>query len=125
VDISEAELAERSNSSVQRIREHELLGILVRQDNGRFLATDVHRVRLMQAFEEAGIDLDVIARGISAGKLGYENIGLLLPEPAAFSTSYEEVARESGRSPEALHRLVREFGLAQADSDMRIRDDDA
>jgi class 3 adenylate cyclase len=124
--LSEAELAERSGCTVQRVRELERLGILVQQDDdGRFSAKDVHRVRLMQAFEEAGIDLDVIARGVAAGKLGYENIGLLLPESAAFSGSYEEIARASGRSPEMIRRLVREFGLAQEDSQMRLRDDDA
>jgi adenylate cyclase len=126
VGLSDAELAERSGCSVERVRDLERLGILVRHDHdGPFSAKDVHRVRLMQAFEEAGIDLDVIARGVAAGKLGYENVDLLLPEPAAFSTSYDEVARESGRSAEVIRRLVREFGLAQADSQMRLRDDDA
>jgi adenylate cyclase len=126
VDLSEAELAERSACSVERVRDLEGLGILVRHDHdGPFSAKDVHRVRLMQAFEEAGIDLDVIARGVAAGKLGYENVDRLLPEPAAFSTSYDEIARESGRSAEVIRRLVREFGLAQADSQMRLRDDDA
>jgi adenylate cyclase len=123
--LSEAELAERSGSSVERVQELERLGILVRQDDGRFSAKDVHLIRLMQAFEEAGIDLDVIARGIAAGKLGYENFEVLLPEPAAFSTPYEEIARDSGRSPELIRRLVREFGLAQSDSQTRVRDDDA
>jgi adenylate cyclase len=125
VGLSEGELAERSGSSVQRVRELKRFGILVEQDDGRFSAKDVHRVRLMEAFEEAGIDLEVIARGISAGKLGYENIELLLSEPAAFSTSYEEIARDSGRSPEAIRRLVRECGLPQVGSQMRLRDDDA
>jgi adenylate cyclase len=108
------------------VHDLERLGILLRHDHdGPFSAKDVHRVRLMQAFEEAGIDLDVIARGVAAGKLGYENVDLLLPEPAAFSTSYDEIARESGRSAEVIRRLAREFGLAQADSQMRLRDDDA
>ena len=123
--LSEGELAERSGSSVHRVRELKSFGILVAQDDGRFSAKDVHRVRLMQAFDEAGIDLEVIARGISAGKLGYENIELLLSEPAAFSTSYEEIARDNGRSPEAIRRLVRECGLAQVGSQMKLRDDDA
>ena len=124
--LSDAELAERSGCSVERLHDLERLGILVRHDHdGPFSAKDVHRVRLMQAFEEAGIDLDVIARGVAAGKLGYENVDLLLPEPAAFSTSYDEIARESGRSAEVIRRLVREFGLAQTDSQMRLRDDDA
>jgi adenylate cyclase len=125
VGLSEGELAERSGSSVQRVRELKSFGILVEQDDGRFSAKDVHRVRLMQAFDEAGIDLEVIARGISAGKLGYENIELLLSEPSAFSTSYEEIARDNGRSPEAIRRLLRECGLAQVGSQMKLRDDDA
>ena len=123
--LSEGELAERSGCSVERVRELERLGILVRRDHdGPFSAKDVHRVRLMEAFEDAGVDLDVIARGITAGKLGYENIDLLLPEPAGFSTSYEDVAREAGRPPEVIRRLVREFGLAQTDIQMRLREDD-
>jgi adenylate cyclase len=124
--LTEAELAERSGSSVERVRQLERLGILVRRDDDdRFSAKGVHLIRLMDAFEEAGIDLDVIARGIAAGKLGYENFELLLPEPAAFTTSYEEIARDSGRAPEVIRRLVREFGLAQSDSETRVRDDDA
>ena len=77
--LSEAELAERSGSSVQRVRELKRFGILVQQDDDQFSAKDVHRVRLMQAFQEAGIDLEVIARGISAGKLGYETSSSSFP----------------------------------------------
>ena len=123
--LTEAEIAERSGCPVERIGELEELGILVRRDeDGPFSAKDVHRVRLMKAFEEAGIDLEVIARGIAAGKVSYENVGLLLPEPAAFSTSYEDLAQRTGRSPELVKRLVTEFGLPQSDPDMGIRDDD-
>jgi adenylate cyclase len=126
VGLSVAELAARSGCSLERVRELSRLGILVpgEDEDGPFAAKDVHRIRLMQAFEAAGIDLEVIARGIEAGKLSYENVGLMLPEPAAFSMSYEDLARESGRSPEAIRRLVRELGLPQTDSTMRLRDDD-
>jgi adenylate cyclase len=125
VGLSEAELAERSGCTVDRVQELTRLGILVPGDgDAPFAARDVHRIRLMQAFEAAGIDLEVIARGIEAGKLSYENVGLLLPEPAAFSSSYEELARGSGRSFEAIRRLVSEFGLPQTDSELRLRDDD-
>jgi adenylate cyclase len=123
--LSEAELAERSASSVDKVLELERLGILVRRgDDGPFAARDVHRVRLMEAFEAAGIPLEVIAQGVAAGKLSYENVGLLLPEPAAFTTSCDEVARKTGRSPEVIRRLIGEFGLAQTDPE-RLRDDDA
>jgi adenylate cyclase len=125
VGLSEAEIAERSGCSLERVQELERLGILVRSDDdGAFAARDVHRVRLMQAFEDAGIELDLIARGIAAGKLSYENLGLFLPEPAPFSKTYEEVASEFGRPPEVVRRLVREFGLPQTASEARLREDD-
>jgi adenylate cyclase len=125
VGLSEAELAERSGSSVDKVQELERLGILVRrEEDGPFAAREVHRVRLMEAFEAADIPLGVIAQGVAAGKISYENIGLLLPEPAAFSTSCDEVAQKTGRSPELIRRLIGEFGLPQTNPE-RLRDDDA
>jgi adenylate cyclase len=125
VGLSEAELAERSGCSIERVRELVRFGILVpRDENGPFAAKDVHRVRLMHAFEGAGIDIELIARGIASGKLSYENLALFLPEPAAFSKSYEELAEEVGRSPTLVRRLIREFGLPQAAAEDRLREDD-
>jgi adenylate cyclase len=124
--LTEAEVAERSGSNVERVQELTRLGILVpRGDDGPFDATDVHRVRLLQAFEDAGIQAELIARGIAAGKLSYENLGLFLPEPAAFSKTYAELAVKVGRSPEILRRLVGEFGLAQSPAEAKLREDDA
>ena len=123
--LTEAEIAERSGCSVERIQELEGLGILVRRDeDGPFGAQDVHRVRLMQAFENAGIDLDLIARGIAAGKLSYENLALYLPEPAALTQTDEELAAAVGRTPELVSRLLRELGLPRAEEDGRLRADE-
>ena len=95
--LTARELADRSACSVERIEELVGLGILVSHDkDGPFTPKDVHRVRLMQAFEDAGIDLDLIARGVAAGKVSYENLGLDLPEPAALSQTAEELAVEVG-----------------------------
>lgn len=123
--LTEVELAERSACPVGRIEELVRLGILVRRDeDGPFSAKDVHRVRLMKAFEDAGIDLDLIARGVASGKVSYENLGLYLPEPAALSRTAEELATEVGRSPELITRLLREFGIAQPEPDGRLREDE-
>jgi len=125
VGLTEAELAERSACPVERIEELVGLGILVPRDaDGPFSPKDVHRVRLMQAFEDAGIDLEVIARGVASGKVSYENLGLYLPEPAALSRTAEELATEVGRSPELITRLLREFGIAQPEPDGRLREDE-
>jgi adenylate cyclase len=125
VGLSEAELAERSGCSPERVQELVRLGILVpRNHDGPFDAADAHRVRLMQAFEDAGIEIELIARGIAAGKLSYENLALFLPEPAAWSKTYEELAEDVGRSPELVRRVVMEFGLPQTASQTRLREDD-
>jgi len=124
--FTEAEVAERAGCSPETVRELARLGILVpRPNGGPFDATDVHRVRLMQAFRDAGIEPELIARGIAAGKLSYENLGLFLPEPGALSTTYEELAAEVGRSPEFLRRLVSEFALPQPQEATKLREDDA
>jgi class 3 adenylate cyclase len=107
------------------VQELTRLGILVLRDqDGPFDARDAHRVRLMQAFEAAGIGIELIARGIAAGKLSYENLGLFLPKPAAWSKTYEELADDVGRSPELVRRVVMEFGLPQTASETRLREDD-
>jgi len=125
VGLTEAEIAERSGCSVEWIEQLETLGILVRRDeDGPFIAKDVHRVRLMQAFEDAGIGLDLIASGIAKQKLSYENLGLYLPEPEALSQPARELAAEFGRSPELIARLLREFGLAQPEQNGRLREDE-
>jgi adenylate cyclase len=125
VGLSEAELAERSGCSLERVQELTRLGILVPRDqDGPFDAGDAHRVRLMQAFEDAGIEIELIARGIAAGKLSYENLALFLPTPTAWSKTYEELADDVGRSPELVRRVVMEFGLPQTASETRLREDD-
>jgi adenylate cyclase len=107
------------------VQELTRLGILVPRDqDGPFDASDAHRVRLMQALEDAGIEIELIARGISAGKLSYENLALFLPTPTAWSKTYEELADEVGRSPELVRRVVMEFGLPQTASETRLREDD-
>src|ERR1044072_704179 len=123
MSLSKAELPERSACPVERITQLEELGILVRHD-GSFSAKDVHRVRLMQAFEDAGIGLDVIAKGIARGKLSYENLALYLPEPEPLTRTAGELAAEFGRSPELIARLLREFGLAPPDEGGRLRADE-
>jgi len=123
--MTAAELAERSACSVERIEQLVDLGILVpRDERGPFSPQDVHRVRLMGAFEDAGIGLDLISKGIAKGKLSYENLGLYLPEPEAHTETAEELAAEFDRSPELIMRLLREFGLAPPDPGGRMRADE-
>jgi adenylate cyclase len=121
--ISAPELAELVPATADQIRRLEELGLLEQDGDGSFPSSDVHVVRLMAAFEEAGISLEDVARGVAAGELSFP-LGLFLPEPVARTQTYEEVAAELGRSLELVRRLSSELGLPPP-ADDRVRAEDA
>lgn len=122
--LSEEELAELAPCSSGLIRHLIDLGILVpREEDKPFLSSDAHIVRLMAAFDRAGISLKDVARGITTGELTFR-LDLFLPDPDAAPGTYETLAAEVGRSPELLRRLSSELGLAPSMDD-RIRSEDA
>jgi adenylate cyclase len=116
-----AELVPCSLEYVQRLADLRVLG--PREDDGLFPSSDVHVVRLMVAFEEAGISLEDVARGVAGGDLSFP-LGLFLPEPARSTATYEELAARLERSPDLLRRLSGEFGLPPP-ADDRVREEDA
>jgi adenylate cyclase len=123
-DLSARELAALVPCSPEEVDRLVELGILEPSgDHGRFPPADVHVVRLMAAFEGAGIPVEDVARGVADGQLSFP-LGLFLPEPAAMSQTYEELAAELGCSPDLIRRLSSEFGLPPPDDD-RVRTEDA
>jgi DNA-binding transcriptional MerR regulator len=121
--ISAQELAELVPCSTDHVRRLEQLGLLATDDSGLFAPSDVHVVRLMAAFEDAGISLDDVARGVAAGELSFP-LGLFLPEPVQATQTYEALAAELGRPPDLLRRLGSELGFPPPEDD-RLRDEDA
>ena len=122
--LSEEELAQLAPCSPDGVRRLIELGILApREEDEQFRSSDAHLVRLMTAFDRAGISLDDVARGIAAGELSFR-LDLFLPEPETASGTYAALAAELGRSPELLRRLSSELGLPPP-ADDRIRSDDA
>jgi adenylate cyclase len=123
IRISASELAELAPSTPEQLRRLEDLGFLEPDGDASFPSSDVHVVRLMAAFEDAGISLEDVARGVAAGELSFP-LGLFLPEPVARTETYEELAAELGRSPELVRRLSSELGLPPS-ADDRVRAEDA
>jgi adenylate cyclase len=122
--VSAQELAELVPCSLEYVQRLAVLGLLdMRENDGSFPSSDVHVVRLMAAFEEAGIALDDVVRGVAGGDLSFP-LGRFLPEPALLTDTYPKVAARLGRSPELLRRLSGEFGLPPS-SDDRVREEDA
>ncbi len=118
--ISAQELAELVPCPLQHVHRLQDLGLLTPDDtDGLFESTDVHVVRLMAAFEQAGISLEDVARGVAGGQLSS-----FLPEPATISDSYGALAARHGRSPAFVRRLSGELGLPPPD-DGRLRGEDA
>jgi adenylate cyclase len=122
--ISAQELAELVPCPPEEVRRLEGLGLLEPHDEDELYASaDAHVIRLMAAFEEAGMSLEDVARGVAAGDLSFPS-GLFLPEPVGLSETYEELAVRLGCSPDLLRRLSSELGLPPA-ADDRVRSDDA
>jgi adenylate cyclase len=122
--ITAQELAELVPCPLENVRRLDGLGLLnSNEGDGLFPSSDVHVVRLMAAFEDAGISLDDVARGVASGDLSFP-LGLFMPEPSGISATYEGVAAEVERSPQCLRRLSGEFGLPPAEDD-RVRAEDA
>ena len=60
--ISATELAELAPCSPEQVRRLQDLGLLTDGEEEGFASSDVHVVRLMAAFEEAGVSLEDVAR---------------------------------------------------------------
>ncbi len=120
--ISAQQLAELVPCSSDHVARLEELGLLT-AENGLFAPSDVHVVRLMAAFEEAGISVEDVARGVEAGELSFP-LGLFLPEPVEATATHARLGEELGRDPDLLRRLGGELGFPPPEDD-RLRDEDA
>jgi adenylate cyclase len=122
--LSAEALADLVPCQVSEVERLDALGLLSRgEKDGLYPAFDVHVVRLMAAFEEAGVLLEDVAKGVRAGDYTFP-LGRFLPEPAPRPETFEELGERLGRSPELLRRLSRELGLPPAVDD-RVRVEDA
>jgi adenylate cyclase len=120
--LSAQEVADLVPCSLEEVRRLEELGLL-EQGDGLHPSSDVHVVRLMAAFEQAGISLEDVARGVKTGDLQFP-MGLFMPEPVGQPETYERLAASLGREPELVRRLSREMGLPPP-ADDRLRAEDA
>jgi adenylate cyclase len=121
--ITAVELADLAPTSVQQLLLLQDLGLLEADADGTYAASDVHLVRIMDAFDAAGIWLEDVARGVAEGQLAFPP-GLTLPEPDTTSITYAELGKRIGCSPDLLRRLTAELGLT-VNADDRIRAEDA
>lgn len=125
--LSAEELARLSGSTPQRIARLAELGVLIPTgDEGDFSPPDIQRVRLTEALDASGISLELIGRAVAAGKLSFDFVDSLFPQPAALTgRTFRAAAGELGIAPEVLLRIYAMWGLPRPDQDDCMRDDDA
>lgn len=96
--MSTEHLAELVPCSTERVHRLTELSLLDADGSGCFASADVHIVRLMAAFEDAGISLEDVSRGVASGEFSF-SLGRFLPEPVEATATYEGVAAQLGPAP--------------------------
>jgi adenylate cyclase len=119
-----ADLVGVTEAEVERLVD---LGILVAQEGvGPFLETDVPKVRLAVACQQAGLPMEAIAAAVRAGRLSF---AFLEAEPfrrwAVRSTrTYRQVSEETRVPLEMLAGALESMGFARMDPDEPMREDE-
>src|SRR5918994_935614 len=119
-----ADLAGTTAAEVQRLVN---LGILVARDGtDPFLETDVQKVRLAAACEQAGLPMAGIASAIRDGRLSFAFL-----ETAPFrrwagrsGRTYRQVSQDTGISLELLGGALESMGFARVGPDEPMREDE-
>jgi adenylate cyclase len=119
-----ADLAGVTEPEVERMVE---LGILVARDGtDPFLETDVQKVRLAVACEQAGLPMAGIAEAIQAGRLSFAFL-----EAAPFrrwavrsTRTYRQVSQETGVPLDTLGAVLESMGFARVGPDEPMREDE-
>ena len=119
-----AELAGATEAEVERMID---LGILVPRDGaGPFLATDVQKIRLAKACEQAGLPMEGIASVIGAGRLSFAFLEAPTYRRWAVRSArtYRQVSEEAGVPLDLLRDALESMGFAPAAPDDPIREDE-
>jgi adenylate cyclase len=125
--LSAAGLADLAGVTEAEVRRLVDLGILVTRDGaGPFLETDVQRVRLATACQQAGLPMEGIAAAIRAGRLSFAFL-----EAAPYrrwavrsARTYRQVSQETGVPLELLGSALEAIGFARMAPDEPIREDE-
>jgi adenylate cyclase len=124
--LSAAELARRAAVPVEGIDRLGAAGILVPAPDGSFRPSDVQRIRLVDAFERAGVSVESLARAIAAGLRSLEGFDLSFPEPPGSSgTTLAALCAELDCDEEVAATTIVALGLPVPGSDDELREDDA
>jgi adenylate cyclase len=126
-ELSAAGLADLAGVTTVEVARLVELGILVPRDGtGPFRETDVQKVRLAVACEQAGLPMAGIASAIRAGRLSFAFL-----EAAPFrrwavrsTRTYRQVSQETGVPLDTLGAVLESMGFARMGPDEPMREDE-
>jgi len=125
--LSAAGLAELAGATEAEVEHMVDLGILVPRDGADpFLATDVQKIRLAKACEQAGLPMEGIASVIGAGRLSFAFLEAPTYRRWAVRSArtYRQVSEEAGVPLDLLRDALESMGFAPAAPDDPIREDE-
>jgi adenylate cyclase len=128
--IRGSELAARAGVTEEHVLALAAAGVLTPSTDGgetTFEPADINRIRLAEALIESGITVDDLHAAISDGRLSFDFIGMLFPEPVDYvpGTTMGEFAEANGVPMELVRQVHARLGLAAPEPGDPIRSDEA
>ena len=123
--LSEAELAAETSSTAAHLEELVAAGILRREPGGTFGPGDVQRVLVADALVEAGLSVELMARGIEAGIVSFEDTDVIYASPGRRGPSVRDLAAQVDLDSETLLRIITAFGMPRPDATSLLHEPDA
>ena len=112
--LSAEELAGLAATEVGRIERLTELGILAPSSRDTYSPGDVHRIRLIEAFESAGVPLDALVAGAATGRIDWTGYDEFHADPGRPSPrTYATFGAEVDPSGTSLPRLFAALGIAE------------
>jgi adenylate cyclase len=123
--FTEGELADRAGAPVERVRKLRELEVIHPGRDGLFNLGDIHRIRLLEAFERAGIPPEAIGGSVGSGDLSLSFVDMVYSQPREpAGKTYRELAVEYRLPEHLIPRVWEAFGIPEPDLDAIADQDD-
>ena len=125
VMLTAADLAGAAGTTTERIAILASAGVVRPTDEGRYATGDVHRVRLLEAFESAGVPLDALLAAAASGRIDFGGYHELHRDPGAPSSrTFGAFRADVDPGGAIVSGLFTAFGLAEPGADARLAADE-
>ena len=123
--LTAAELARRARSTPDRIRELTRIGVLTPSPGGTFVAADLQRVLIVDAYERGGLSVEHVERAISEGRMTFAFTDRIYPQASPPSgRTVADLASALGLPADTLPELFLALGRPRPDPDRPLTEAD-